>query len=107
MSELKPCPFCGGDYLAIGCYPNIDEPECFTVECAICGARGSEEHTEAEAIDAWNTRAVETCELEESFNRGGCYKCSECLAVFDGYEDDASYAIAPNYCPNCGRKVEQ
>ena len=46
-----------------------------------------------------------TCELNDSLSRNGGYKCSECSAIFDGYEDDVSYDIVPNYCPSCGARV--
>ena len=53
MSELLPCPFCGGDAHTI-------EParygKTWGVRCE-CGAFLGFEHTEAEAIEAWNTRA--------------------------------------------------
>lgn len=34
------------------------------------------------------------------------FTCSECKAtfVFEGYEEDANGAIAPQFCPHCGRK---
>jgi rRNA maturation endonuclease Nob1 len=67
--------------------------------------------TEAEAIEAWNTRAERTCEMLPthsdleitltSMNTGitrawGYRQCSNCLCnVFEGAK----------YCPNCGAKV--
>ena len=53
MSELKPCPFCGGEalidiYGAEGTYKVI---------CDDCGSTGGTRYEEAEAIKAWNSRA--------------------------------------------------
>lgn len=52
-----------------------------------------------------NACAERTCELNDILSRNGGYKCSECSAIFDGYEDDVSYDIVPNYCPSCGARV--
>lgn len=59
MSELKPCPFCGGEDLEIDHAPTYDvrHPDVYEVHCVECGGRGGEGWTEAEAIAAWNTRA--------------------------------------------------
>lgn len=94
-SELKPCPFCGGEAGLV-----IDEPfKGFTfVECHECGSRGSISK-ERQAIKAWNTRAERTCYntwLVELTGRLR-FQCSECKAV--------SLEIAPLYCPVCGAKV--
>jgi len=56
MSELKPCPFCGGEAetarITTG---GIDE---ITIGCANCRVTCySQESVEAEAIEAWNKRA--------------------------------------------------
>jgi len=59
MSELEPCPFCGGEAHTI-------EPARYGkpwgVRCE-CGAFLGFEYTEAEAIEAWNTRAYTTDEI--------------------------------------------
>ena len=52
MSELKPCPFCGGEAMVFGYHDVFWEAECLRCH----GAAGNYE-TKAEAIDAWNTRA--------------------------------------------------
>ena len=109
MSELKPCPFCGGEADEYeGDYGN-------GIYCMMCGAmvgepihlgyRTTKRVSIAEAIAAWNSRAERTCRnLDKHYNI--MFKCSECghweCQDFDGEK------ILPqtwNYCPNCGAKV--
>lgn len=108
MSELKPCPFCGGEAKTM-------EQHRWWVFCPECmcdlGFEGMDESgcyghfdTEAEAVEAWNTRHVETCTIE----------CNERFANFAYrlYTLSCGHTVwtmgdAPNYCQTCGRKVEQ
>ena len=125
MSELKPCPFCGGEDLEIDHAPTYDvhHSDVYELHCPDCGGRGGEEWTEAEAIAAWNTRAeyhgyedaaVEAWKRIKAYQERTCrntdddcdawFKCSECgfhskLEIMSG-----GYGI-PNYCPNCGSRV--
>lgn len=126
MSELKPCPFCGsvrapevsdvgeceecskfddcGRLLENHTCEGCDEWErpMFVVcnyNVSGCGVSGPYRRTEAEAIAAWNTRHVETCEnMREKFGYKRLFVCSECGVSFD---PDCEI----NYCPSCGRKV--
>ena len=62
MSELKPCPFCGGKGVFIKGSRSIhgDNPYTFAVHCAECRANNGEFfRTKEEAIAAWNRRAYE------------------------------------------------
>ena len=74
MTELKPCPFCGGEAVLknneYGC--GVYDPETlavidsfdaeantFWVECEECFAMSNGCDTEEEAIEAWNRRTHE------------------------------------------------
>ena len=71
MTDLKPCPFCGGE-AEISYYATEQSnlPAGRFVECVSCAATGPsfeiqgdapdrDEYTQAEAAAAWNRRAVE------------------------------------------------
>lgn len=66
MTELKPCPFCGGEAY-FDCMEHDAEMNCmdFSPECK-CGATiiSTERFTRAQAIAAWNTRAAEEGKAE-------------------------------------------
>ncbi len=114
MSELKPCPFCGGEAHIQHQYHKVgfDVLDWYGVYCVnpFCGHMCGHD-TEAEAIAAWNTRAERTC--EDANTRFNAWTCSECkctlLLMFDDYGEPTlnvdGVASVPNYCPNCGAKV--
>lgn len=99
MSELKPCPFCGGKAV------HLDDENIY---CYYCGAtfllddfiyRGeAEDYEEARqmAIEAWNRR-VDDKVGKWAEDVDGAYICSACGC----YDYEAS-----KYCPNCGAKME-
>lgn len=104
MSDMKECPFCGGE-------GETFESTTFGF-AAICSNRDkcSVEPetpfypTEQEAVEAWNTRYEKTCNMRDSqWDDGQCVwgcKCTECGRKFT-YESGITW----NYCPNCGAKV--
>ena len=51
-TQLKPCPFCGGQARLNGSYY-------FDVECTECGIRTAPSSSDAEVIKLWNTRTKE------------------------------------------------
>jgi Lar family restriction alleviation protein len=63
---LKPCPFCGAtDRVIPWESPNWDYSiYMWEVWCKNCSAEGPRKETEAEAIEAWNRRAVPVAEVE-------------------------------------------
>lgn len=106
MSELKPCPFCGGEAEI------MSSGDGFTsIGCLVCNPLFGimlQKTSRAEAIAAWNTRTERTCYLVEhgvlatipSFR---CWSCSKCGFGWHHSVHDKQFS----YCPNCGAKVMQ
>lgn len=134
MSELKPCPFCGGEAEMLTA-ESMHDGYLFGIMCNDCRSRGDVYDTEAEAIAAWNSRAdyhgyeqaaieawesikewnsraERTCEfnikdnMNETEGMGDVWiECSACNCVFDFYADE--WLMKMGYCPNCGaRRVD-
>lgn len=124
MSELKPCPFCGGQ-----AETRLDDRwwvHCVNCTCEI-GFEGMDENgcyghfeTEAKAIDAWNTRESQPCYADEadhsrckySVNRGWVERTCKQNRLFnlvsrgcDGEYYQWHDKEMPRYCPNCGARV--
>ena len=112
MSELKPCPFCGGDAMMV--HPSNADHFGYvhsSVRCKTRGCRGSEfelwRGTDDEAIAAWNTRAERTC---ENVKGDDClsFECSQC---HEGFSTDPTASASGwdtrgfRYCPHCGARV--
>lgn len=57
MSELLPCPFCGGEAETLTA-ESMHGGYLFGIMCNDCRSRGDVYDTEDEAIAAWNTRAA-------------------------------------------------
>ena len=53
MSELKPCPFCGGPAM-------VTNPTMWQAWCTKCHSIGEPRLTKEEAIEAWNRRTNST-----------------------------------------------
>lgn len=82
-TELKPCPFCGGEAECHAWWSAIISGK-YATFCTECGSGTDYFGTEAEAIEAWNTRVdFVTC------------KCGEEIEAFGRVQT----------CPSCGRKV--
>lgn len=54
MSELKPCPFCGGEDLLVG---RFKDTHAYYVSCVFCGCQAIDNLYEDLAQRRWNTRA--------------------------------------------------
>lgn len=125
MSELKPCPFCGGRatvktrYIGYGSI-GLGEHDEYRVVCKECRASNAEYRAEAESIAAWNRRADVApvvrgeWKMDTDPDDGDC-RCSNCLVCIDalhrrnhevlnalGYKLHTFY----KYCPNCGAKMD-
>ena len=62
MTELKPCPFCGGNAKLVEYWlKGVCNTKHFFVQCKQCGVRKDNHHngykTREKAIDGWNERA--------------------------------------------------
>lgn len=128
MSELKPCPFCGGEYTQVR-YIGWKSPSAFDsgyrAECCDCGVITAAYPTKAEAAAAWNTRHnLEEDALpmtDENMAAHGWKQIKTCKVVGSYYSELMDVYVfsfscrdsiwwndeePPNYCPDCGRKVE-
>lgn len=57
MTELKPCPFCGGDSDGVVLLHRVRyDINCYFVSCERCYGRTGEQTTKELAIEAWNRR---------------------------------------------------
>lgn len=104
MSELLPCPFCGGEASKRLFYRGK-----YRVHCNVCDAHSGDVcDTEAEAIAAWNSRAERTCEVisHKTFcGAGGCEEAGELWTLSCGHEVMNDSDFPPNFCDECGCKV--
>ena len=110
MTDLKPCPFCGGEAeleTRKGCSGMTQ----YRYRCSECHAAKGRWHGGISghpwtAAEAWNARAERTCECDSTLywetGIGESYyehelSCGHTIKAFD--------KELPNYCPNCGAKV--
>lgn len=114
MTDLKPCPFCGGEANTV-----LKGSDDWHIECHDCASRSGIYGIRESAIAAWNTRyhfglkdedynilldemgiakPERTCRREPAEIEDGltAYFCSACDGLM--YEDEP-------YCPNCGARV--
>ncbi len=58
MSELKPCPFCGGEAkLYVRSIHGLLFGDYYWVKCEDCNAETASDFEKSVAIEAWNRRA--------------------------------------------------
>ena len=101
MSELKPCPFCGGK-------ARLNEyKDCeiwYEVWCDGCAVRTEQYENEDEAVKVWNHRVERTAKVvpmvkeilggTETITITSCELCKRDVTMWD------------RFCPNCGAKLE-
>ena len=61
MSELKPCPFCGGE-AELHEYDNQFSEVVYIISCSKCNCKMELNHN-SRLVDIWNTRTQSQCEL--------------------------------------------
>lgn len=102
-SELKPCPFCGGEAVET----------IAGVSCTKCGGtmHGGIQYGGADwdkVRDAWNTRVERTCRLDCWFGEWYCTACGELVGTCDTASKlhvGGNAVELWSYCPQCGAKV--
>ena len=115
MSELRPCPFCGGEALLRERYiEGIANRKHYRRECRHCKATFADWYRSIKkANEAWNRRvdAVPVVhgewELFDECSNDGVY-CSICHKAV--YRESAWYKnvhIKSKYCPNCGARMDK
>lgn len=62
LSEVKPCPFCGGDDITLATSYNN---KFYNAECNACGACTAVHSSEIEVVQAWNTRSSEWVSVKD------------------------------------------
>jgi Lar family restriction alleviation protein len=108
MSDLKPCPFCGGEAVEGKVKFNGKESErdgwLGCRECRVFLNYTNGERGKKMAIEIWNTRYERTSRIVEGSRK---YVFSDGTELFeDGCSECNGYLIdRDNYCPNCGAKV--
>lgn len=103
MSELLPCPFCGGEAdIKKWTSTPFAIVVCKTKDCP-CSSFGTNcYNNEQEAIEAWNTRTERTCkvlneEVDDLYET--VFTNLSCGHYYNGCKEFV------NYCPRCGAKV--
>jgi Lar family restriction alleviation protein len=124
-TELKPCPFCGGEAEVKDCFVFLDKA--VVIRCTSCfvrtkkilidhprltadGLDESTRYTREQAIqkvaDAWNSRAINAEKQIEGvwkFNKSGSGTCSECGMTQNNVWD---YDGFQRFCGCCGAKMK-
>lgn len=112
MTELKPCPFCGGKAVLHEAY-KTERVECRAyIRCDNCGAHVGDDYppthlfeisdSTRNAIEKWSRRAERTCgwSHDDYHDESNNIWTTECGERFS-WESFGH----PKHCPNCGAKV--
>lgn len=115
MTELKPCPFCGGEaeFYPAACIEKgwyIATVQCVSCAAQVCSKPGldrAEQEANESAIQAWNTRAERTCKPIPKYIDDSPWPvmvCSECRRPLHYDGDESGVVEYQPYC-GCGAKV--
>lgn len=124
MTELLPCPFCGGEAEMLTA-ESMNGGYLFGIMCNDCRSRGDVYDTEAEAIAAWNTRAdfngyeqaaIEAWSSVKAYQERTCHvkeldALTQTLSMVNGCswgECSECGCLTPTdsvFCIECGAKV--
>lgn len=104
MTELKPCPFCGGKAELITQSDNEARYSTNFIWCSWCGCRTSDTQNPEDVIATWNARC-NTISTWLRHDNSNAWECSNCHAVFelDKGKPEDKYL---NFCSVCGSKLE-
>ena len=105
MSEIKNCPFCGGEakiksrYIGYGSV-GLGAHDWYSVECKECRAKGDEYGTELGAIAAWNRRAGNDTNVATNADR--IRSMSDEIGKLNPQPENARQrALQTGVCPMC------
>ena len=107
MTELRPCPFCGGKAWAYsGTTYHFESGFGWICACKSCDAQGQIGETKKAAVMNWNRRTPGTCRntVIEKDKCGMDFQCSHCELSWSftvGSLKDNEFF----FCPKCGREV--
>lgn len=119
MTDLLPCPFCGGEANTV-----LKGSDDWHIECHDCASRSGIYGIKESAIAAWNTRVdVEHGGIpmtEENMAKHGWVRERTCTVISVNYDElmDEVYTQFScghegcggmswfNYCPTCGARVK-
>jgi Lar family restriction alleviation protein len=101
MSELLPCPFCGGE---AAIFQGSDENQ-HTVRCVQCAIKMPIMLNREGAIAAWNSRSDAVPVVRGEWVKKSSEE-AETLALCSKCSYPISWWHKTKYCPNCGAKME-
>ena len=107
MSELKPCPFCGGKAQAeVIQWGEVVNASIYCTRCGVGIHRNDQNGALDAAIAAWNTRHEETCEVKEIETIAQTLSMASWLSWGECSECGCLTPVDSTFCIHCGRKVQ-
>lgn len=100
MSNLKPCPHCGGEAE----YREGSSTARY-IRCKKCGCRTGSSRDIAKLAEAWNDRRERTCRDSYDGREFGCSECGAVAHLLIRDEAGEWQRATPVRCPACDAKV--